>query len=350
MSTNYSAKGSATVRRLKNGDTVYLTLEGNGIALFQGIDPTALTPTPTPSWKVAANQPELTPKFTSARNNTIKIVNHEWKYMGTLLVFTGAADGSYTKDSTGKFEMNKATGALKIISDLADSNNFGNNVLTYTGKIEAGETTYTLSRDRDVTIVKMGAGIYTGVLTATKMQIGDGETSVIKTALYAGTALATDYYVKWFKDGDTNEIDKFRGQKSITVGRDDIDSSTLFLAIFFASSTATQPLARSGIRIVDNRDEFMVVYQFVSDNKAVDTGKPVTMKGQVINTTKNSVVDLTNANPSWESVVMDTQHWVEIRTVNSDTVTITTDDTDRKYNGIKEENDVEVLGSVDFTL
>lgn len=350
MSTNYSAKGSATVRRLKNGDTVYLTLEGNGIALFQGIDPTALTPTPTPSWKVAANQPELRPKFTSARNNTIKIVNHEWKYMGTLLVFTGASDGSYTKDSTGKFEMNKATGALKIISDLADSDNFGNNVLTYTGKIEAGETTYTLSRDRDVTIVKMGAGIYTGVLTATKMQIGDGETSVIKTALYAGTALATDYYVKWFKDGDTNEITKFKGQKSITVGRDDIDSSTLFLAIFFASSAATQPLARSGIRIVDNQDEFMVVYQFVSDNKAVDTRKPVTMKGQVINTTKNSVVDLTNANPSWESVVMDTQHWVEIRTVNSDTVTITTDDTDRTYNGVKEENDVEIEGSVNFTL
>lgn len=352
MSTNYSAQGSAIVRRLRNGDNLYLTLEGNGIPLFQGIDPTSVSPTPTPSWKVTANQPELTPRISSARGNSVELKDHAWKYEGTLLVFNGAADGDYTKDSTGKFEMNKSTGALRIIDDLASNTNYGNNVLTYSCTAKTGDLSYSLTKDRDITIIRAGAGTYTGVLMATAMQIGDGETSVISTALYNGTSLvdASKYYVKWFKNGETNEITKFRGNKSITVGRDDINGATLFVAQFLASSSSTEPMARGGVRIVDNKDEYMVNYIFVSDNRTVDSGKPVTVKGQVVNTTRNSIIDLTNANPIWQSVVMDKQNWEAIRTEESDTVTITTDDTDRTVDGVQQQNDVEVVGTVQFEL
>lgn len=349
MRTTYSAQGSATVKRLRNGDTLYLTLEGNGIALFQGIDPTALSPTPTPSWKVAANQPMLTPKVTSARGNTVTITNHQWKYNGTALIFNGAIDADFTKDSTGKFEMNASTGALKIIDDIASASNYGNDVLTYSCTVKVGELSYNFTRDRDISIVRMGAGIYTAVLVASAMQIGDGETSTIKSYLYAGTELATDYYIRWFKNGEDSELTKFAGSKNVTITRDDVDGSTLFIAKFYSSSTSTQVIARAVQRIIDNKDEFQVNFVFVSDNRTVDAGKPVTMKGQVINTTTNSVMTLTN--PKWKITVMDTQNWKEIRTVeNTDSVTVTTEDTDRTVDGVEQQNDVELIGEVEFNV
>lgn len=348
MNTNYSAQGSATIKRLRNGDTLYLTLEGNGIALFQSIDPTALSPTPSPSWKVKANQPELTPKITSARGSSVTLSNHTWKYRGTLLVFSGALDGDYTKDSTGKFEMNKSTGALRIISDLASVTNYGNEVLTYSCTATVGDLSYNFTRDRDITIVRAGAGTYTGVLTATAMQIGGTETSTIKSKFYEGTVEKDSYYIKWFKNGSEEEITKFRGNKSIEVTRDDVSGSTLFVAHFFANSSAIEPLARAAIRIIDNNDEYQVNFIYASDNRFVDEGKPVVIKGQIINATTNSAV--TPISATWRCAVMDTQNWDEIRSVEGDTVTITTQDTDRITNGVALQNDIEVVASVDFAI
>lgn len=357
--TSFSANGSATVRRLRNGDTLYLTIEGNGKPLFQGIDTSAVSPTPIPSWKTAANQPELTPKVTSSRGSTVKLSNHTWKYNGTLLEFTGAADGNYTKDSTGKFEMNKSTGALKIIDDLASTSNYANDVLTYSCTATVGELTFSMSRDREISIVRMGTASYSGALTATKMQIGTGETSTMTTSLYSGSGQITDYYVKWYKNSESNEITKFAGKKSIEVGRDDIDGSTLFIAAFFANSSSNEALSKVGIRIVDNSDEYMVNFVYVSTNRLVDEGKPVTLQGQVINTTTNEVVDLTNANPSWKIYAYDSQNWEKVQEVDTDTITLTTADTDRsvtvkKSDGtttkVNQQNDIELSGTVEFTL
>ena len=357
--TQFSASGSATVKRLRNGETLYLTLEGNGVPLFQGIDPSALSPTPIPSWKVEANQPEETPKVTSSRGSTVKISNHSWKYNGVALEFTGATDGAYTKDSTGKFKMNKSTGALRIIDDLASTSNYANDVLTYSCLATVGDLTFEMTRDREISIVRMGAATYSGALVATKMQIGTGETSVITSSLYSGTGAVSNYYMKWYKNNESSEIMKFASKKQITVGRDDVDGSTLFIGCFFANSTSNEPLAKVGIRIVDNNDEYMVVFTFVSSNRIVDEGKPVTLKGQIVNTTTNSIVDTANANPKWKITAYDTQNWQKTQEVHTDTITITTADTDRSVeitnaNGskqkVEQQNDIELVGEVEFTL
>ena len=216
-----------------------------------------------------------------------------------------------------------------------------------------------MSRDREISIVRMGAASYSGTLTATKMQIRTGETSTITTSLYSGSGQITDYYVKWYKNSESNEITKFAGKKSIEVGRDDIDGSTLFIAAFFANSSSNEALSKFGIRIVDNNDEYKFNFVYVSTNRLVDDGKPVTLQGQVINTTTNEVVDLTNANPSWKIYAYDSQNWEKVQEVDTDTITITTTDTDRsvtvkKSDGtttkVNQQNDVELSGTVEFTL
>ena len=125
----YSAQNSITVKRLRNGDTFFITFGNNGIPLFQGVDP--VTGVVTPDWTVAANQPVVTPVVTSARGNAVVLSNHQWSYNGVALNFNGATSGDWTTDSTGKFQLNSSTGALKIIANLASTTNIASDSLTY---------------------------------------------------------------------------------------------------------------------------------------------------------------------------------------------------------------------------
>ena len=67
MANNYSAQGSITIKRLRNGDSLFLTLETNGIPLYQGVDPESGAV--SPDWTQAANQPVITPHANSVRGN-----------------------------------------------------------------------------------------------------------------------------------------------------------------------------------------------------------------------------------------------------------------------------------------
>lgn len=115
--SKYSAQAGITIRRLRNGDTLYLTLEIGDKPLFQAVD--SQTGAVSPDWTVAANQPVITPNVNSTRENTVNLANHAWSYNGSNLNFNGATSGGYTLDSTGKFAMNLSTGALKIVANLA---------------------------------------------------------------------------------------------------------------------------------------------------------------------------------------------------------------------------------------
>ena len=93
--SDYSAQGSITIKRLRNGDSLYISFNTNGKPLYQGVDTS--TGSVSPDWTVAANQPIITPKVTSVRGNTVVRSSHQWKWNGQTLLFTGAtsADGNW---------------------------------------------------------------------------------------------------------------------------------------------------------------------------------------------------------------------------------------------------------------
>ena len=70
----------------------------------------------------------------------------------------------------------------------------------------------------------------------------------------------------------------------------------------------------------------------------------MTVKAKVVNMRTNSVVNPSGA--VWSLRVMEKKGWVEKRRVSTDTITITTADTDDPNTG--EENDVEIHAEVDF--
>lgn len=256
---SYSAQGSITIKRLRNGDTFFISLEiANGIPLFQGVDDKAGTV--SPDWTVAANQPIIVPNVTSARGVSVSLSFHQWQYNGVTLNFNGATDSDgYKLDSTGIFKMNTTTGALRIVKNLASSTNIANDTLTYSCVATVGGTEYNLQKSIDVLIQTVGATSYAGYVNATTEQLTSSITSTtLSTKLWLGASELTSYYVKWYRDNTLWSAQN--GKKSITVTNNDVDGTQLFIAEFYKDSSSTTPVFRAGIRIIDTSDDLSLIH------------------------------------------------------------------------------------------
>ncbi|MGM9737823.1 MAG: hypothetical protein ACI3ZT_05350 [Candidatus Cryptobacteroides sp.] len=349
--SNLSAQGSITVKRLRNGDTFFISLDLNGVPLYQGVDP--VTGDVTPDWTVAANQPIITPKVTSARGNTVSLGGHQWSYNGQVLLFTGASSGNWTTDSTGKFQLNTATGALKIIANLASSINVASDNLTYNCIATVAGVEYNLSKSIDIQIQSVGASSYYGTINATTEQLTPQVTSAtISTKLYLGSTEQSGYTVKWYKD---DALWSEKSGASIVVNTGDVDGTQLIIAEFYKNSGDSTPVFRAGIRIIDTNDDFYVSHRYVNSsgttvnaNREVDVNNPVYVQAYVVNVRTNTE---TNVSGMWKMMVMDKDSWGILKTVQPGVAaatcicSVTTAETDA--GGV--EKDVEVVSEVTWT-
>ena len=312
MAENYSAQNSITIKRLRSNDSLMLTFENNGIPLFQAVDEESGAV--SPDWSIAANQPVRTPKVTSARGLAVSLSGHSWAYNGVALNFNGAESGGWKKDSTGKFSLNTSTGAIKIVGNLASKTNIAGDTLTYSCVASTAGVEYNLTGELPIAIQNMGASSY-----------------------YLAILASTE---QWYKDSAA-WTDK-NGQKSVTVTRGDVDGTQLFIAEVYQSSSASQPIARAGVRIIDTADEFQIVCYITSSNKEVDTGQPVTVSAKIVNMTTGSTYTPTSA--SWTMDVMDKENWKSLKHSTTNSISVTTTETDR--NGTQ--YDVDVLAECHF--
>lgn len=340
MANNYSAQGSITIKRLRNGDSIFLTFGNNGIPLFQGID--TESGAVTPDWSNPNNQPVITPLASSVRNNLVMLGSHSWFYNQSTvpLSFTGATSGDWTEDSTGKFAINSG-GALKIIDNLASQQNTANDTLTYKATATIAGVEYPVEKSIDILIQPLGSSSYVGFIIASTEQLtSDDATATLTTKLQISSDDFTDYYVKWYKD-DTAWTEK-NGQKVINVGRGDVDGTQLFIAEFYRKSTDTDYVYRAGVRIIDVLDDFQIVLSITSNNKEVSPGNGVTVKAKIINQRTGGIVP--SENKDWTMYVMKKSDWMPIRSVSTYEITVTTQDTDDNDG----ENDVEVTAECNW--
>lgn len=335
--TEYSAQGSITVKRLRTGGSLYITLENNGIPLYQGVDPESGNV--TPNWEEAKNQPVIIPKVVSTRGNKVDLRGHKWYYNGNILNFP---DGSgWRTEAGGKFQLNSETGALKIIKNLASKTNIANDSLTYECQAIVAGVEYNLTKSVDIAIQNVGSSSYYGTINATTEQLTAEVTSAtIKTNLFLSAAPVLDYYVKWYLD-NALWAEK-NGQKNITVGREDVNGTQLIIAEFYKTAEDATPVFRAGLRVIDTLDEFIAVCYISSANKEVDEGSPVTVSAKIVNTRTNTTV--IPATATWRLDVMERKTWTVIKTAATNTISVTTTETDREG----EENDVEVVGEVSW--
>lgn len=366
-----SAQNSITVKRLRTGDTLFLTIENNGVPLYQAVD--SVTGVVTPSWGTGDGQqtPILTPKVTSALGNVVTLSGHSWSYNGTALTFSGEVvtigGVSYAKAAeNASLAMNADTGALAVVGDLAGLDNMASDTLVYEGTATCAGVEYQMTRSVDIQIQDGGASAYYGTINASTEQLtASVTTSSLATHLYLGGTEVTGYAVKWYKD---DELMSDKSGPTITVGKSDVDGTQLFVAEFYKTAEDTNPVFRAGVRIIDTNDDYQVQHRYVnvaSDGtvsqsssasparREVDTGKPVYLQAYLVNVRTNAeMTGLSNA--KWVSNVMDKDTWTSLKrfpetgTNSGDTnlVTVTTAETD--VDGAYK--DVEIVSEVTFDL
>lgn len=327
---NYSAQGCIPVRRVRNNDSLSISIESTQL-LFQGVDANNDNATPFPNWETDdAARPILTPVVKSAKGNIVSLSNHHWKYGDTLLVFSGSTSGTFQLTGDGKFGMD-ANGRLKIFKNLASSSSSSSDTLTYSGTATIGNSgTQDISGFVTILIQPMGNNSYMGWITANRSILTDmpnENTATLSARLWLSTTELTDFSVKW-----KNSAGKVLGSdKTITVTRDMVNGSTLITCEFYHKD-AQNACFRAGKVMTDNADEYVIIGEV--SNLIGD--KDATITGRIKNTRTNDIV--TSGNVSWNAKAYKDNNEL-IKEVNSNVITIAKSESD--YGGT--EHDAYVL-------
>lgn len=327
---NYSAQGCIPVRRVRNNDSLSISIESTQ-PLFQGVDANNDNATPFPNWETDdAARPILTPVVKSAKGNIVSLSNHQWKYGDTPLVFSGSTSGSFQLTGDGKFGMD-ANGRLKIFKNLASSSSTSSDNLTYSGTAKIGDSsTQDVSGFVTILIQPMGNNSYMGWITANRSILTDApneNTATLSARLWLSTTELTDFSVKW--KNSAGEV--LGSNKTLTVTRDMVNGSTLITCEFYHKD-AQNACFRAGKVMTDNADEYVIVGEvsnLIGDNAA-------TITGRIKNTRTNYVVTPTNV--AWNAKAYKDNNEL-IKQVSSNVITISKSESD--YGGT--EHDAYVL-------
>ena len=335
----FSANGVITIKRLRNGDTLYLTLSNNGKPLFQAVNPS--NGTVSPDWGIDGNRPILAPKCYTSKGAVCTLSNHKWQWNGTDIEFKAEAgsDGyALSENCDGRFSIG-GNGELKMMKNLASVENSANDTLTYSATATVDGVEYAVTKSIDVIIHKAGETTYFSIITANPSILTSSEANTtLKLSLWDGTAEVEpkSYYVKWLK-GIGNEVvsqSKGEGNDTLNVSRNDVSGTEIFAAEVYKDTPGDgeKPLSRASIRITDIADEYKIMFRYLPDEKgvvntAVEPGKDVKVQGFVWNVTQSKEVSA----EVWAIDIQDPESGNSLLTGGAtaqDTVTVTTAHTD----------------------
>lgn len=359
MANEFNAQGSVTIKRLRNGDTLYIMLEAKP-GLFQAVNKQLENNNVTPDWTVAANQPTITPKCYASRSGITPILsNHKWTYNGLELQFGSVGSDNWcqcTNDSRFKMYVKKSTpqstdpadGALKIVGNLASNTNPANDTITYNATVSVDGVEYQIQRSIDVIIHEAGASSYNGWITADDVNLtAEKEETVLTANLLHGLETVSDYYIEWSKYGDSEftKAGASKDCKSIHINRSHVDDTAIFIARFFENSSAYNggkgtPLCMASIRIDDIADDYEIIFN--TDGDAVGEGKPVTVTAWLRNATTGKKVEPDGA--VWGTQILHPETLAVIAESASNSIKVTTAHTDTDGT----QHDVVVVSEVEW--
>lgn len=264
MGKEIHLSATAAVRRTLKGDTLSLSLQTNGVPLFQGLNPDTFTV--SPKWSESGTHPVITPNVSSARKNNVTLTSHAWAYNGKDLGFSFSGTGLETSTVDNRFKLNHTDGSLSIVADLASKVNQDSDTLTYSGVAVLGASTYEMEKSIDILVSMLGGSSYFGGVSADTTVLSKGQTqAVLKPWLFnsAGGEVST-YSVKLYRGSGTDLAGTYSNPASgITIHRDKtgdtdklyVDSHQLFVLEFIVDGAAVY---RTGISIDDISDIYQL--------------------------------------------------------------------------------------------
>lgn len=269
MGKEIHLSATAAVRRTLKGDTLSLSLQTNGVPLFQGLNPDTFTV--SPKWSESGTHPIITPSVGSARKNNVTLTNHVWAYNGKDLGFSSSGTGWETSTVDGRFKLNHADGSLSIIGDLASKVNQDSDTLTYSGDAVLGASIYPMQKSIDILVSMLGGSSYFGGVSADTTVLSKGQTEAnLRPWLFnsAGGEVST-YSINLYRGSGTDLAGTYNNPASgITIHRDKtgdadklyVDSHQLFVLEFIVDGAAVY---RTGISIDDISDIYQLALNSV---------------------------------------------------------------------------------------
>lgn len=377
--------GSITVKRLRRGYTIAMHFEmPTGVALYQGVNSAGAV---TPDWsKITedAKRPQVKPVLEATNKQAVTIVagTAKWKYLDVELAFD-AQGACTTSGYTDKFKMlTDGSYTLVIVGNLASKDNDSNDTLTFSCDARcAGAQEQPVSGSIDVIISPLGAGSYVGIvgLTGNLVAESDGvSTGSLNTTsdhigltlslLYGGDAVKFGYLIckadydlsKNTKNLSVTAASALQEKKDNAIGVNDVDGQTTFVVYFYPEGVTdvTKHVYTVGFDVLDTTDPFKIVYSYADATKQqVDDGESVGLTPAVVQMSTGKLIKIVN--DTWEHHIYRLQdngaNFVDVRTVKTKEVTISTSDTDYEVtdkagNKTTVMCDVDVAGTVQFEL
>lgn len=247
--------GSITLKRLKKGVNVVLSIETENAALYQGWNPS--TGIPTPNFTNEANQPILAPKAVAGNGQTASITSGTWYYNNTMLVVTGTPDkNGFSKCSDARFAINTGNFKLRIIGNVASKGNTSNDIFRFVASGEAMNTSYETEATAELHLQEIGtsaAAIYVGgKCTLSK----DEPTTELTAYLFISGALVdTGYNYKWYKE--SGEVLQDGNSRKYTAKRDDVTAiGGIYCSAYLASDSQEVIICTDFHKMTDLGDEY----------------------------------------------------------------------------------------------
>lgn len=259
-----TVSGMAHIKFIRQGDSISSMLISTK-ALTQFVNES--TGSVQPDWTVVANQPVIYPRIISQLSGTVvtAITAPAWKVDGVALAFTNGttADGKYkstTYDIGGQ-----SVPALQICSNIM-SNATQNRVISFSGNINTGGLTTTVNADISVTRNETAGETYIGYISATNGGVMDEtnkSTTLTASLNKGGVAVTTGISYKWYYNtpADTDAVkdnwEPISGTaKTLSVGRDDVDTLKTFRCDFLISGSV---VASAFFDVRDDSDPLYIV-------------------------------------------------------------------------------------------
>lgn len=247
--------GSITLKRLKKGVNVVLSIETENAALYQGWNDK--TSTPAPNFQTPANQPILVPKAVATNGQTASITNGTWYYNNTMLVVTTTAtsEGFY-KCSDTRFAINPSNYKLRIIDNIASASNTSNDMFTFKCSGEAASTSYESEATAELHLQIVGssaAALY--IEGGCTLSLANASTK-LKARFFIDGGEITSGYSYLFFDEQNNPLQDSTSRE-FTATRDMIDGiGGIYCSAYKTGDSKKTALATDFHKITDIGDEY----------------------------------------------------------------------------------------------
>lgn len=326
--------GSITLKRLKKGVNVVLSIETENAALYQGWNDKVSTP--APNFQTPANQPILVPKAVATNGQTATITNGSWYYNNTLLVVTTTAtsEGFY-KCSDARFAINPSNYKLRIIDNIASASNTSNDMFTFKCSGEAASTSYESEATAELHLQIVGSSVAALYIEGgCTLSLANPSTNLKARFLIEGNEITSGYSYRFYNENNKTLHDST--SNVFTATRDMVDSiGGIYCSAYKTGDSNKTALATDFHKITDIGDEYELeasvdkdwdgvnsqrvtahVYRFSAGEK----GNEITssLKGTFTHTFTSSLNNIPLGSKTGVAVDVDAEIWEKIANDNED--------------------------------